>query len=100
MRAFLLLAVAATVAAPAFAQNDNMTTVTAPHGRSSAVSVNDLDLASAAGQRQLDLRLWRAARDVCSFTALRDLSESRLVDRCRSDALARVNARKASSLAD
>lgn len=100
MRSILLFAVATALAAPAFAQNDSMTTVTAPHGRSIAVSIADLDLASASGQRQLDLRLWRAARDVCSFTALRDLGESRLVDRCRADALARVNARQASSLAD
>lgn len=92
MRLFFLAAAAAAaaLAAPALAQPADMTTVTAPHGRSIAVSVADLDLASTDGQRTLDRRLWRAARDVCSFTRLRDLAEYRAEGRCRDVAMARA----------
>lgn len=100
MRMFILLAAAAAFAAPALAQSADMTTVTAPHGRSIAVSTSDLDLASADGQRELDERLWRAARDVCSFTRLRDLAEYRAEGRCRSAALAHASARRAAALAN
>ncbi|WP_164155336.1 UrcA family protein [Sandarakinorhabdus rubra] len=96
MRLMLTFAVAAAVAVPALAEP----MITVPSGRSLAVATGDLDLASAGGQRELDRRLWRAARQVCSFTALRDLSESRLVDRCRADALARVAARRQETLAN
>jgi len=54
----LALALAATVlAVPAAATEDEAPSV--------AVHYSDLDLTSAAGQRQLDLRLERAAREVC-----------------------------------
>jgi UrcA family protein len=100
MRLPVLVAAAVAFAAPALAQPSDMTTVTAPHGRSIAVSVGDLDLASAEGQRTLDERLWRAARDVCSFTRLRDLAEYRAEGRCRSAALAHASARHADILAN
>ena len=55
----LALALAATVlAVPATAADE------AP---SIGVHYGDLDLTSAAGQRQLDLRLERAAREVCGL---------------------------------
>lgn len=92
MRMFILFAAAAALAAPSFAQSADMTTVTAPHGRSIAVAVGDLDLASANGQRVLQVRLWRAARDVCSFTQLRDLAEFRAEGQCRAAALAHAKA--------
>jgi UrcA family protein len=97
---FILFAAAAAFTAPALAQPSDMTTVTAPQGRSIAVSVGDLDLASAEGQRALDARLWRAARDVCNFTRLRDLAEHRAEGRCRSAALAHVSAQRAANLAN
>jgi UrcA family protein len=99
MRLFACLAVAAALAAPALAQPAD-TTVTAPHGRSIAVRIADLDLASAQGQRRLDDRLWRAAREVCTMTRLRDLHEYRLEGRCRDDALNRVRAQRSAAIAD
>lgn len=102
MRLFLALAVTCGLAAPAIAESKtDMPTVASPHlGHSITVSTHDLDLNSARGQRELDVRLWRAARDVCVMTAMRDLHEQRLAGRCRSDALARVAARRAPNTAD
>lgn len=100
MRMFILFAAAAAFTVPAVAQPSDMTTVTAPQGRSIAVSVSDLDLASSEGQRALDVRLWRAARDVCSFTRLRDLTEYRAEGRCRAAALAHAGARRTDTLAN
>ena len=54
----LSLAVAIVLAAPV-AANDEVQTIGVRYG--------DLDLTSAAGQRQLDLRLERAAREVCGL---------------------------------
>jgi UrcA family protein len=93
MRLFACFAVAATLAAPALAQSAD-TTVTAPHGRSIAVSIADLDLLRAQDQRRLDDRLWRAAREVCTMTRLRDLNEDRLAGRCRDVALGRARAQR------
>ena len=53
----LALALAATVLAAPVAAKDEAPTVGVHYG--------DLDLTSEAGQRQLDLRLERAAREVC-----------------------------------
>jgi len=102
MRLFILFAAAAAFAAPtpALAQPADMTTVTAPHGRTILVSVADLDLASAQGQRALNTRLWRAARDVCNFTRLRDLSEHRAEGQCRAAALAHASSQRAATLAN
>lgn len=91
MRLLTATLMAAALAAPALAEP----MITVPSGHSVIVVTHDLDLTSAEGQRQLDRRLWRAAKQVCTFTSLRDLSESRLVDRCRADTLARVAARRA-----
>jgi UrcA family protein len=99
MRLFASAIIAATLAMPAFAQSTD-TMVTAPHGRSIAVSVADLDLRSADGQRRLDDRLWRAARDVCTMTRLRDLNEFRLEGRCREVALTRARTQHAIRTAD
>lgn len=93
---FVTLLVAA---APALAQP---TITVAGHARYPSVDVRtaDLDLASADGQRRLDTRLWRAARQVCTMTQLRDLSESRLADRCRADTLARARASRQTVIAN
>jgi UrcA family protein len=96
MRLIAALCLAAAVAVPAVAEP----MITVPSGHSVTVVTHDLDLSSADGERTLDRRLWRAARQVCTFTALRDLAESRLVDRCRASALARVQARRAQGLAN
>ena len=96
MRLIAALGLAAAAAMPAAAEP----MISVPSGHSVTVVTHDLDLSSADGQRTLDRRLWRAARQVCTFTTLRDLAESRLVDRCRADTLARVRARRAEAIAN
>jgi UrcA family protein len=89
------------LAAPLFAAAAMATpTITVAAGPSVAVATHDLDLATPDGQRRLDDRLWRAARQVCTFTSLRDLNESRLADRCRADTLARARSQRAAIIAD
>jgi UrcA family protein len=58
MQSLALALAAAFVAAPVAAKDEAPTI---------GVRYGDLDLTSAAGQRQLDLRLERAARDVCGL---------------------------------
>jgi UrcA family protein len=58
MQSLALALAAAVLAVPAMAA-DEAPSVGVPYG--------DLDLTSAAGQRQLDLRLERAAREVCGL---------------------------------
>jgi UrcA family protein len=58
MQSLALALAAAVLAVPAAAADE------AP---SVGVHYGDLDLTSEAGQRQLDLRLVRAAREVCRF---------------------------------
>lgn len=98
MRILALFLIAAS-AAPVLAES---TITVAGHTRFPSVDVRtaDLDLASADGQRRLDDRLWRAARQVCTMTAMRDLAESRLADRCRADSLARARAARGAVIAD
>ncbi|MBU6164583.1 MAG: UrcA family protein [Alphaproteobacteria bacterium] len=91
-----LLFAALLLAAPAVATP----TITVAAGPSVAVAVHDLDLGTADGQRRLDDRLRRAASQVCRFTSLRDLNESRLADRCRADTLARARQQRSATLAD
>lgn len=99
MPKFALLLIAA-VAAPALAQ-PTITVASHPDRFPSVqVSTADLDLASADGQRRLDARLMRAAAQVCTMTRLRDLNESRLADRCRTDTLARARAARSAVIAN
>ena len=58
MQSLALALAAAALAAPAAAKDEAPTV---------GVRYGDLDLTSAAGQRQLDIRLERAAREVCGF---------------------------------
>ena len=77
-----LITAAAIKAAPALAE---------PAGRAVAVSVvhtSDLNLASAAGQRQLDIRLARAAREVCANASDADIAGKNDVRQCRNDVIA------------
>jgi UrcA family protein len=67
---------------PAFAKTD------AP--RTAEVSYNDLDLATAAGQRTLDKRIEKAVREVCRSTGLR--TGTRIMDDNAHDCLARARA--------
>ena len=81
-----LITAAAIKAAPALAE---------PAGPAVAVSVvptHDLDLSSDAGQRQLDIRLARAARDVCGAASDVDLAGKNEVRECRNAVLAEARA--------
>jgi UrcA family protein len=82
-------------AAPALAQT--------PAGQGevavSLVHTSDLDLGTAAGQRQLDLRIAHAARDVCGPASDVDLEGKNEVRKCRDESLARAQVQKASVLA-
>ena len=59
MHSFALALAVAVVAVPAAAAEEQAPTI--------GVHYNDLDLTTAAGQKQLDLRLERAAREVCGM---------------------------------
>ena len=63
MQSLVLALTAAVLAVPAVAAEDQPPTV--------GVHYSDLDLTSEAGQKQLDLRLERAARNVCGMNETR-----------------------------
>jgi UrcA family protein len=98
-----LFLIAALIAAPAAAQTAAapvvMTTVTSHLRGAPAILVPVTAADRADGGTALKARLWRAARDVCRLTQLRDLSESRLEGACRADALARARAAVPAALA-
>jgi UrcA family protein len=73
--------------APALAQP-----ASAPEVHVSIVQTADLDLSSAAGKRQLDQRLARAAREVCGTASDSDLEGKNDVRECRADVLAKARA--------
>jgi UrcA family protein len=81
-----LITTAAIKAAPALAETP------AAENNVSLVRTADLDLGSNAGRHQLDVRLARAAREVCGTASDADLVGKRLVRECRDEtvALARV----------
>ena len=59
------------------------------------VSTSDLDLFSANGRRQLDLRLVHAAHEVCDTASNVDRVGENEAGKCRADVLARARARTA-----
>ena len=77
-----LITTAAIKAAPALAQAQPV------EPKVSLVRTADLDLRSAAGRRQLDLRLARAAREVCGVASDADLMGKNEVRECRERTLA------------
>jgi UrcA family protein len=88
-----LITTAAIKAAPAVAE-----TPTA-ESRVALVRTADLDLRSQAGRRQLDLRLARAARDVCGTASDADLHGKKQVRQCRADVLAEARGKRDTVLA-
>jgi len=82
-----LITTAAIKAAPALAETPVV------QANVSLVRTADLDLGSEAGRRQLDLRLARAAREVCGMASDADLQGKNEVRQCRDEVLAdaRVN---------
>ena len=81
-----LITAAAIKAAPVLAEPADTTIAV------SVVQTSDLNLATAAGQRQLEVRLARAAREVCGSASDADLSGKNAVRECRDTVLAKVRA--------
>ena len=81
-------------AAPALAQAQPAPTVEV-----SLVHTADIDVGTAAGQRQLDRRLSIAAREVCGTASDADLVGKNDVRACRADTLAKAKLQKESVLA-
>ena len=63
------------------------------------VRTADLDLGSAEGRRQLDVRLARAAREVCGTASDADLQGKNAVRECRDEVLASARAQRDAVLA-
>jgi len=82
-------------AAPAFAETPSANFET----RVSYVSTADLDLSSQAGQRALDLRIARAAREVCGKASDADLVGQNKARQCRHDVIARASGERDALLA-
>lgn len=59
-----------------------------PASVSIVVQTADLDLGSAAGQRTLDLRLARAAKEACGTASDVDIEGKNEARRCRAETLA------------
>ena len=90
-----LITAGALKAVPAFAEAP----AAPPPVEVALVQTADLDLSTSAGQRQLDVRLARAARDVCGTASDADLVGANDVRKCRDDTLAKANAQRAELLA-
>ena len=80
-----LITTAAIKAAPALAQQPGGT-----EPNISRVWTGDLDLRSEAGQRKLELRLARAAREVCGTASDVDVVGKNEVRKCRDETLAKA----------
>ena len=61
---------------------------------STIVQTADLDLSSASGQRELDLRIVRAAREVCGEASDVDLKGKNAVRQCRADTIAQAGSQR------
>ena len=88
-----LITTAVIKAAPALAETP------AAETNVSLVRTGDLNLGSDAGRRQLDLRLARAAREVCGTASDSDLRGKNAVRECRADVLAKAYSQRDSVLA-
>lgn len=90
-----LITAGAIKAAPAFAEAP----AAQPPVQIALVPTADLDLSTSAGQHQLDIRLARAAREVCGIASDVDLVGGNDVRKCRDETLAKANAQRAELLA-
>lgn len=84
MKKHLILAALATVSVgqPAFAQD---APANPPVNPSVVVQHKDLDLATKAGAKALDRRIWRAVVEVCGPVSNFDLAGTNDVRQCRRD---------------
>lgn len=80
-----LALIAATGAAPAFAEPLTVTSI---------VKTADLDLSSARGQHELDRRIVRAANEVCGEASNVDLDGKNAVRQCRADTIAAATSKR------
>ena len=90
--ALALIASAATIA-PTAGQASEPATVT------STVATADLDLTTAEGQRALERRIVRAAREVCGTASDSDLAGKNDVRQCRIDTIAAATSQREQLLA-
>ncbi len=90
--ALALIASAATVT-PTIANAFEPVTAT------SIVHTADLDLSSATGQQELDLRIAKAARDVCGSASDVDLEGKNAIRHCREETVAKAAAQREQLLA-
>lgn len=81
-----LITTAAIKAAPALAEPASPVT--------SIVQTFDLNLSTSSGQRQLDLRLARAAREACGTASAADLKGKNAVRKCRDEVLAQAEVQR------
>ena len=81
-------------AAPALAQTNGQSEIAV-----SLVRTSDLNLGTAAGQKQLDLRLAHAAREVCGTASDVDIEGKNEVRKCRDETLAKAQVQKSSVMA-
>ncbi|HEX8527951.1 UrcA family protein [Allosphingosinicella sp.] len=88
--ALAALFAAGLFAAPASAQSG---------GHAIAVSPAGLDLASAEGRAQLDLRLLRAARSACGTPSPLDLRGQARLDSCIAEVLADIAPQRQAAIA-
>ena len=90
MTKFFLATLLAFTATPALAEPIIATTT---------VQTADLDLASAKGQRALDLRLNRAVKEVCGNASDVDIAGKNDARRCRAETLAKLASERDSRVA-
>ena len=81
-------------AAPALAQTNGQSEIAV-----SLVRTSDLNLGTTAGQKQLDLRLTHAVREVCGTASDVDVEGKNDVRKCRNETLAKAQVQKSSVLA-
>lgn len=89
----LALIASATTIAPTASQAAEPVTIT------SVVQTADLDLSSAAGQRALDRRIVRAAREVCGTVSDADLEGRNAARQCRAETIAAAESQRGQLLA-
>ena len=90
-----LITAGAIKAGPALAETPSANLAT----RISYVSTADLDLSSQAGQHTLDVRIARAAREVCGKASDADLVDQNKARECRQDVIARASGERDALLA-
>ena len=90
MRQTLLIIAGSALAATAVIKATPALSEPAQPQTVAVVQTGDLDLSSATGRRELDLRLVHAAHEVCDTASDIDLAGKNNARQCRADVLARA----------